>query len=164
MQWIERYKMPLISYTLNIPGPCKQSAYFDRVHEIGLHMLLLALPVVNYNKLCLPTGSEALLACAKDARRLKMLTVSFEQHHPLGRLFDMDVLDGDGEHLSRRDLGLPPRQCLLCREDAAVCARNQTHSITVLLKQITGTIEGYFSKQPLFRCPPTLATSATCLP
>ena len=70
------------------------------------------------------------------ARDLKLATIELEHSHPLGRLWDIDVLTPEGEILSRRDYSLPPRSCLLCEQSAAVCARGKTHQLTDLLNRM----------------------------
>ncbi|WP_338666591.1 citrate lyase holo-[acyl-carrier protein] synthase [Pseudodesulfovibrio methanolicus] len=73
-------------------------------------------------------GPFRLLATAIPARTLKRLAMELEGAHPFGRLADADVLAPDGEPLSRRDLGLPPRRCFLCDEEAALCRARSSHS------------------------------------
>lgn len=147
--WLKKYKTPLVSFTLNIPGPCKQSPIMDDVHEVGLKILCSILPVHHVQKLCENTGSEAMMAVPMDVRRIKSVTVDLEEHHPLGRIFDMDVIDSQGKHLSRQDMGLQPRRCLLCHEDARICTRNRTHPIPLLLERITDMAETFFRTQQL---------------
>ena len=63
----------------------------------------------------------------------------------LGRLFDIDVLDAGGKKLSREDLGLPPRKCLLCEQPAHACARSRTHTVMELTEQIESILRKEFS-------------------
>lgn len=71
------------------------------------------------------SGPEGMLSIAAPARDLKLATIELEHSHPLGRLWDIDVLTPEGDILSRRDYSLPPRRCLLCEQSAAVCARGK---------------------------------------
>lgn len=48
-----------------------------------------------------------------------------EETHPLDRLYDMDVIDPDGNTLSRSRY----RKCLLCNCQAQECARSRKHSV-----------------------------------
>lgn len=82
------------------------------------------------------SGPEGMLSIAAPARDLKLATIELEHSHPLGRLWDIDVLTPEGEILSRRDYSLPPRRCLLCEQSAAVCARGKTHQLTDLLNRM----------------------------
>jgi holo-ACP synthase/triphosphoribosyl-dephospho-CoA synthase len=66
------------------------------------------------------------------AQELKQLAMDLEDTDPIGRLFDMDVLDTDGKKLSREELGKARRKCLLCDRDAAICARSRAHGLDAL--------------------------------
>lgn len=143
-KWISQCKLPLVSFTLNIPGPCKQSALYARIHEEGLDALSKMIPVHRMEKWHLETGSEALLNTSIQAYHLKSITVNLEEHHPLGRFFDIDVIDKDGSQITRSDINLPKRRCLICDEEAKVCTRNRTHRLEDLLDIISSIAETYF--------------------
>lgn len=81
------------------------------------------------------TGPEALLVVAADPEAIKRATVELEQSHPLGRLWDIDVATAS-RGLSRRDLALPPRACLVCGEPAHACARSRAHGVAELIAAI----------------------------
>ena len=42
-----------------------------------------------------------MLAIDCPAEKIKILTTEIEETHPIGRLFDMDVIDTGGQKLSR---------------------------------------------------------------
>ncbi|MBR6901803.1 MAG: citrate lyase holo-[Synergistaceae bacterium] len=48
-----------------------------------------------------------------------------ENENKFGRLFDIDVIDADGNKLSRKNF----RKCLICGKQAQECARSRTHSV-----------------------------------
>lgn len=81
------------------------------------------------------TGPEALLVVAAPAEAVKRATVDLEDRHPLGRLWDIDVFP-----LTRRDLGLPPRTCLVCGEAAHACARSRAHALDDLIAAIEARV------------------------
>jgi holo-ACP synthase len=97
------------------------------------------------------TGPEALVTVDADARAVKAATVAVEDGHRLGRLFDLDVAgrvgaarDGGGvptTSLARRDLGLPPRRCLVCGEPAHACARSRAHPLAALFAAIEEMVD-----------------------
>jgi holo-ACP synthase len=93
----------------------------------------------------LETGSEALLNTSVQAYRLKSITVQLEEDHPLGRLFDMDVVDQTGRQITRAEMNLPTRRCFICDEEAKICARNRTHRLEDLLDRISSIAETYFN-------------------
>lgn len=149
----------LISVTLNIPGPVKDKPAYRRVMQTGIEQLMTKLSGKNagfeifYKEVReLVTGPEGYLVVTlsgnKDALDVKRLTIELEEASPLGRLFDMDVIDKTGACVSRKDLGAGRRKCLLCSEDAKICARSQRHKLSELLAEIDRIIEA--GLQPYF--------------
>lgn len=135
------FRTTLISFTLNIPGAQKNCADFKKVHELGDSLLEEELKKQNIkiiHKVVNSTaaGIEAFLNVDEDVMLIKRITVSIEEKHKLGRLFDMDVLSKNGELISRSQLGLPERKCLLCNDSAKICGRSRKHSVEDLLNKI----------------------------
>jgi len=142
--WQKVYACPLISFTLNIPGPIKTSAKLRQAFDAGLATLkarldTIHLPCIAETEIHAATGDEALLAIDGDAKTIKALTTDLEEQHPLGRLFDLDVLAADGTKLSRP----LPRRCLLCAEQAQNCARSRRHSVRELTDEIERLLAAY---------------------
>ena len=142
--WLEKYAVPLLSFTLNIPGPVKTSPDLRHAFEAGLAVLEDALGAAGLfptarTEIHAPTGDEGLLAIDSDAETIKEIATRIEEEHPLGRLFDMDVLSADGTKLSRS----VPRRCLLCTEQAQNCARSRRHSIAELTAEIERLLATY---------------------
>lgn len=139
---LEAFVRPLVSITLVNPGPIKDSSTARRLMDHALRALDILTaergwPVLNREVRLDPTGPEALLVVDAEARKLKEATIRLEEEHPLGRLWDLDVIGPVEGAFSRRTLDLPPRRCLLCGEDARVCVRSGAHS----LKELQGVIE-----------------------
>ena len=88
------------------------------------------------------TGPEALLLIAAAPEAVKRATVDLEDRHPLGRLWDLDVSTADAA-LSRRDLGLGPRACLVCGEPAHACARSRAHGVAALIAAIETVVDAW---------------------
>ena len=61
-----------------------------------------------------PRAAKALWAVRGPGRQIKELCAAIEDRDPLGRLFDLDVLDPEQGGWSREDLGLSLRRCLVC--------------------------------------------------
>ena len=81
-------------------------------------------------------GDEAFLVVDADPWSIKKITTSIEENHKLGRLFDFDIFNKNGEQLSRSGIGLHARRCLLCGNSAKACARSRKHSIEELMSRI----------------------------
>ncbi len=122
-------------------GPIKDSEVTRRIFNHGVTALRALAAKQGWQiqeqaALVSASGPEGMLSIAAPARDLKLATIELEHSHPLGRLWDIDVLTPEGEILSRRDYSLPPRRCLLCEQSAAVCARGKTHQLTDLLNRM----------------------------
>lgn len=136
--WLKQHAVTLISFTVVAPGPVKDSDLTRRIFGHGLQALQgmardAGWPVITQASFALMTGPEALLAVNAPAQMVKRAAIALEQSHPLGRLWDIDVLTPQGEILSRQGFSLPPRACLICSRAAALCAREQSHSLAELL-------------------------------
>lgn len=145
---IEVFGRPLLSITLVNPGPVKDSPAARHVMNHALRALetLMATrgwQVLNREEYLAPTGPEALLVVVASSRELKAATTRLEDEHPLGRLWDIDVIDTLGLACSRRTLGLPPRRCLLCGEDAHLCVRSRAHPLKELQLAVQEIVDAY---------------------
>lgn len=84
----------------------------------------------------LPTGYEAYLLTTLTETEAKRQACQIEDSHPLGRLFDIDIIRHDGTPLSRQEIGAEPRRCLICDNEARYCMRNHSHTQEELMKKI----------------------------
>ena len=129
---LAQYNKPLLCFTMNIPGPEKLNDDVKIGFFIGNRLLSDALKrqkVLHREIHTEYTGCEAFYVVDMPARELKQLAVDIEDADAVGRLFDMDVLDTDGQKLDREALGYSRRKCLICDEDAVVCGRSRAHSL-----------------------------------
>ena len=138
---IKEYSAPLISFTVVCPGPVKQTKTSGMLFSEGVKALEKELaesdiPVLFKEIREKKTGNEALYSVGTDEKTLKRLCSGIEDTHKYGRLFDMDVISADGTPVSRTQLGMPGRKCLLCGRDAHACARSRAHSVEELQKEI----------------------------
>lgn len=88
----------------------------------------------------LNTGYEAYLITPLPLLEAKRVAVDIEDTHPLGRLFDIDVIDALGIPVSRDRVGGQPRRCLVCDHEARYCMRMRWHTqeeIWARIKQMT---------------------------
>lgn len=142
---LSSHKNPLISFTLNIPGPIKvlplvPDAFFFGISSIENSLKKQDLTVLSREFLMEKTGLEAFWAVDAPKEKLKQLAVSIEDGTPLGRLFDIDIIGPDKKKVSREDLGLSERTCLICNGPAHACARNRTHTVNELTDTITSIL------------------------
>ena len=136
---------PLISFTMNIAGEIKRTPEIERAFREGTELIRRQLermhaPVLAYTEKTAFTGCEALWAVQADAAELKKRLCLIEETHALGRLFDMDVMDADGAHLTRSS----QRSCLICGGPVRACARSRTHTADELFQKAQQMIQAYF--------------------
>lgn len=130
---LKKFGCPLICFTMNIPGPVKDTPLIRRSFRWGLAQLESRLAGVKHRELSEEvTGCEAFLAVEGDSGEIKRICTQIEEETPLGRLFDMDVLTLSGEKLERSS----PRSCIVCGAPGRGCASRRLHS----LEQLTGAV------------------------
>lgn len=141
---LEKYpQTTLLAIKLNIPGPIKNNEAIRAIFDAGMLRFYNALVEVTTDFTTLaqwdkPTGNELFIRTDTDALTIKKLAVDFEDHDTLGRLFDVDVMSKAEDHsLSRADMGLPVRKCLICDRIAKDCARSRRHSVAELQAKIS---------------------------
>ena len=91
-----------------------------------------------------PAGPELMELVGLAPEELKRRMTGIEQDHPLGRLADLDVLgrgDAAPRSVSRTELGLPPRRCLICDGEAKACARSRAHTVYEMQEKIAEIIQ-----------------------
>jgi len=127
----------LLSLTLVAPGAVKRSPLLDAIFAAALAALR---PLVDDARARIEavddSGHHALYLLDGEARDWKTRMLALENRAPLSRLWDIDIIDRDGVAVSRRELGLPPRRCLICDDDAKTCARERRHDIAALQADI----------------------------
>lgn len=142
------HRLPVLSVTLVTPGPVKVTETSRFVMEMAADELerlfrRTGWPVEAHLPVNEPTGLEALYAIDTEARVLKWAVAALEDDHPLGRLWDLDVLCPMQGGLSRTALGLAPRRCLVCGEPAHACARSRRHPLDELLAAIEERVNAF---------------------
>ena len=152
------YNCPVLSLTLNIPGPDKNLPGADAALGQLRAALCAAVEAAGSRladecRLSGPDGPAWIAAVRMDALALKELAVAVEENHILGRLADADVLTAQGQPVNREHLaadataaataradgagsGRAPRRCFLCARPASLCRREGRHSLEDLLAEV----------------------------
>ena len=136
--FLKKFQKPLVCFTMNIPGPEKWNRDVSVAFFVGCRLLEDAIgkqALLHFETLISPCGGEGYFIADIPADQLKRLCAQLEEDSLAGRLFDMDVLDADGEKLQREALGFPKRKCLLCGNDAVICASRRAHPLEELTER-----------------------------
>lgn len=146
---LARHHAPLVSLTLVTPGPVKDSPLYRRAMEEAVAAFDALIceqgwQVREHQLHWQATGAEGFWAVDGDALAIKRATVSLEDAHPLGRLWDFDVFCPQSGALNRARLERAGRRCLLCDEPAHACARSRRHPLPDVIAQIEEKLNVYF--------------------
>ncbi len=135
----------LVCMTVVVPGAVKRDSHSLVIAHAGVQQLQAAFEghTTLLDTHDLDTGFEAYLVTDIAPLQAKQMACRIEDTHPLGRLMDIDVLEGEGNILPRAMVGLQPRRCLLCGNEARVCMRARTHTAQQLQNRIHELVEGY---------------------
>lgn len=149
---LSTYPYPLISFTLNIVGeqkvfPLSIMTYDYGVRAIETRCIAWGMPLIHKEEVREYTGYECFLSVDAPPEKIKKVLCQLEEDSVLGRLYDIDVINLQGEKLSREEFDLPPRHCLLCEEQAFVCARSRRHSVAELWNFEVGLMWDFFSQE-----------------
>lgn len=147
---LRQFSLPIISFSMNIPGPIKDSAVIRRGFYEGCKTLEYRLPekAVKYRQIRnAVTGSEAIYAVDMPPMEIKKITTEIEDFHGLGRLFDMDVIDSAMGKLDRKCVNGNSRNCIVCGAPRSHgCASRRLHSLRQLQEATEKILSDYFAK------------------
>lgn len=148
----------LLCLTVQLPGLEKRNEQSLAIAKAGVSTIRQAFQP-DYEELRdLETGYEGYFLVSLPALEAKRKAVEVEDNHPLGRLMDIDVLHGVPEEnyfssagvkaISREEIGLAPRRCLLCDNEVRYCMRAKTHTTSELLERIKQILKEYELQTP----------------
>ncbi|MCX8957881.1 citrate lyase holo-[acyl-carrier protein] synthase [Erwinia psidii] len=149
--WLAEYQQPVLSLTLITPGGIKNSSRYRNLMGIALQQCDQLLwehrwLVLDRQLLWLPTGPEAMWCVQHPAAEIKTHCIALEQSHPLGRLWDLDVICSQAGHIGRQRIGLHLRRCLICDAPAHVCSRSRRHATEQLVAHVDKMIDDWFAR------------------
>ena len=132
---------PVICFMLNVPGPHKVSEDFSWAFHEGVSRIKHKLEANDFRIVYeeteeIVTGYVFYASVDSDPVSIKKATCEIEEADRLGRIFDIDVIKTDGTKVSREEFGMSPRRCLMCGEEAHICARNRTHKVSEMVEEI----------------------------
>ncbi len=150
-RFLLRYGVPLVSFSMNIAGPVKDTPAVRRAFRYGQAALNRALTAKGVSILAeqetlAVTGCEAVYATEADPLALKALCVAIEDGIPIGRLFDMDVIGTDGIKVDRAAVGKGERGCIVCGRPGRECASRRLHPVEALQGATARLIEAHFEE------------------
>ena len=161
--FLQAHHCPLVSFSMNIPGPIKTNSLIRKAFTLGRDLLLSQLEkagakILEASEIHEDTGDELLLSVGNvQAEILKDIAVNIEEASEIGRLYDIDVIDAEGKKLSRQTF----RKCLICSRQAQECARSRTHSVREMQAAIENILVKNFSNCEKFFT--SIFSTAACI-
>ncbi|GAB4221655.1 MAG: triphosphoribosyl-dephospho-CoA synthase CitG [Spirochaetales bacterium] len=143
-----RYQCPIVQVSPINPGPVKNSSYALQVQALAEESVQKVLreegcAVLREEGAREEAGPWSLFVVEGEATRIKRALIRLEESHPLGRLFDLDVIDPNGFPLSRRMLGVGERRCIVCGGAVSACIRTEAHTLEEVWNAATKRLELY---------------------
>jgi holo-ACP synthase len=135
----------LIVLTIVAPGNEKATPASKIAFDVAVDAIIAAfdgsIALIETHKP--ETGYEAFILTKTEHKEAKLKCVNIEETHPLGRLFDIDVISDGCVPMSRTEVGAEARKCLVCGEMARVCMRQRRHSVDEIIASIEKLVNGY---------------------
>ncbi|MEA2021308.1 MAG: citrate lyase holo-[acyl-carrier protein] synthase, partial [Candidatus Caldatribacteriota bacterium] len=132
---LKKYHLPILSTTLNIPGPEKNNDKIRKIFYECLRVIKIELKKdentkIIYEKVYFTAdGPESfLIVKGLSEKNLKKIAIGIEDNHPFGRLFDIDVLSKEGHKVCRKDVNKSLRKCIICNDFAIHCITSRKHN------------------------------------
>jgi len=123
---------------LNYPGNDKNTVVSQKGFGLLENILMQEFEnsLIYSQRWCGADGSAIILVVhdAPDISKLKSIMI--EETHPLGRIFDIDVLNCECQPISRTSVGENDRLCLLCNEPANHCIVSRKHNLQDVLQKV----------------------------
>lgn len=126
---------PIVSVTLRAPNRLRQLEAYQEAFDAlcgGLERLFFE-EGLALSKVLVTQDAEgpARHYAVEDAALAKRLCVRYEEEAAGGDLLDIDLMDQAARPLSRQDMDMPPRACLVCgARPAAACIAGRLHTQT----------------------------------
>ena len=122
----------LVSVTMNIAGAVKSTPLIREGFAAGMELVddtlkNLGVSVLHGEEWLKKTGCEGFRLVRGSASEVKRAMIGIEEACAFGRLMDIDVLGTEQKPLTRDEMGLPERRCLVCGAPARNCGRTQKH-------------------------------------
>lgn len=117
------HNKPIITLNLNIKGMHKDKAEFEPLYCKAKIFLS------NYKLIYEDEDNYSAIYLAKtDASTEKKKFVNLEEKYDFMRFVDIDVINTNLKPISRTNLGLHKRSCIVCGGDRFTCMREERHS------------------------------------
>ena len=141
---LKAHNAPLICFTMNIAGPVKTSPIVERAFREGVRLInekLVGHEVIERREEHTKCGPVLFCSLRANADKIKTAMIDIEENHPLGRLFDIDVIADDGRKTTRPT----ERGCIVCGAPGRACAAGRLHPVSEITSVMDKIMTDYFT-------------------
>jgi len=144
----KKHKNPVLTAKINYPGDNKNSNRIEKIFEFLKKLIKeeFETEIIEIIELKGYDGPSILCSLEGKAENLKKKAVKIEKNEEVGRIFDVDIYK-EGVPVSRRDIKLNPRRCIICGGDTYNCRINNLHSKEKVKEEIDRLIDEYLRKE-----------------
>jgi holo-ACP synthase len=135
---VKKYNLPVVCGKLNYPGKNKNTPEANKAFEILIRAVKNKFggEIIFEQELSGYDGRSILAAVNMNSHDAKKAAVDIEDNNVLGRVFDVDIYVENGESVGRENIGIEPRKCIICGDNARVCIRSGRHSLDEILNKV----------------------------
>lgn len=140
--------LTLVCLTVVVPGSVKRNRQSLTVARAAVEAMRKAFGPADgmLMERDLLTGYEAYMLVPGTPEAAKRTACRIEEEHPLGRLFDIDVIDAHGAPIPRAAVGGSLRRCLVCGNEARYCMRLRSHSQQQIWQRIDAMVDAWTAR------------------
>jgi holo-ACP synthase len=139
---LDKYRLPILVATVNYPGLQKNDETASYIFGTLLNRLE-EMEFLHTFQDSNDAGPYFIGIFMDNPMEIKKKAVKNEEKHPLGRLFDIDVIGYPYHKISRANMQKRPRICLVCKDNYVSCMREKKHTTEDLLETIKSMVEVY---------------------
>ncbi len=131
----------IISIKCNVCGDNKNFDYFEFVKKYFLNLILNTFHIQSYDYYKSNDGNYYLVQI-KDSDQIQVKSKLVElEEGLLGRVVDLDLYTNLEKSITRSDLGLGSRKCIVCNDDTITCMKEKRHSVEEVLDATKTSIQ-----------------------
>lgn len=125
----------LICVKVNICGNDKNIFETNIVLNHFINIIKEEFNIINIDKYESFDGNFFLVEITEnDVVTVKTKLVDIE-NRKLGRYVDLDLYGNSQKSVTRGDLGLPKRKCIICNDDYTICQRERRHTVEEVINK-----------------------------
>ncbi len=154
----------IVTIKANICGNDKNIEEANIVLNYFIKKVLKKFDVISYEKVNSYDGDFYLVELNEsnyNAVKIKLVEI---ESLGIGRFVDLDLFKNGEKSITRTELGLPKRRCIICDGEYNTCLREKRHTLDEVLKSSKEQIRSLFIENLIFNTKKSLIAEVTAHP